>query len=160
MGCGRRDLPELKEHEIIRLDINKDVKPDIVHDLNKHPLPFKDKEFDQIHAYDVLEHLGKQGDYKFFFSEFNEYWRILKPDGLFIASTPTENSKWSFGDPGHTRVFSMNYLTYLFIDNYQQCGITQMTDYRYLYKGNFSVDSIIYDPGNEAYIFILRKIDV
>jgi hypothetical protein len=159
MGCGRRELPELKGNEIIRLDINKDVNPDVVHDLNKHPLPFKDNEFDQIHAYDVLEHLGGQGDYKFFFSEFNEYWRILKLNGLFIASTPAENSRWSFGDPGHTRVFSMQYLTYLVRNRYKQCGITQMTDYRYLYKGNFGVDSIIHDPDNMAHIFILRKLD-
>ncbi len=160
MGCGQHDLNELKEHEVIRLDINKEVYPDVVWDLNVHPLPFKDGEFDQIHAYDVLEHLGSQGDYKFFFSEFNEYWRILKVDGMFIASVPAESSKWAFGDPGHTRIFSMQYLTYLVREHYLQCGITQKTDYRYLYKGNFGIESIIYNPENECYVFLLRKLNV
>ncbi len=160
MGCGTRDLPELEHHVVIGLDIDKNLNPDVVWDLNKHPLPFKDEEFDQIRAYDVLEHLGSQGDYKFFCSEFNEYWRILKPGGIFYGSVPHESSEWLFGDPGHTRVFDVHCLAYLVQDNYKQCGATQMTDYRHLYKGNFSIESVYYRPDAKAYLFVLRKLNV
>ncbi len=40
-----------------------------------------DNLFDEIHAYEVLEHVGTQGDYKRFFWQFGQFWRILKPDG-------------------------------------------------------------------------------
>ena len=56
---------------VTRLDINPDHKPDIVWDLRQHPLPFENDSFDEIHAYEVLEHLAMQGDYKFFFAEFS-----------------------------------------------------------------------------------------
>ena len=82
IGCGSRTVKDLSfgnsEFENpVRLDINSDHKPDIVWDLTVHPLPFKDNEFDEIHAYQVLEHLAYQGDYEFFFKEFTEYHRIL-----------------------------------------------------------------------------------
>lgn len=76
----------------------------IVWDLNNHPLPFEDDTFDEIHAYQILEHLGSQGDYKFFFSEFNEYWRIIKPNGIMHIVVPEWNKIWAWGDPGHTRI--------------------------------------------------------
>ena len=162
LSCGSRNVPEFDKHELVRLDINEEVKPDIVWDLNKHPLPFKDEEFDQVHAYDVLEHLGKQGDYKFFFSEFNEYWRILKPNGLFVASVPAITSGWVFGDPGHTRVFSRYMLIFLDQNTYSQCGTSQLTDYRFIYKGNFKTENIMYPQYKEymdSMTFVLRKID-
>ena len=87
IGCGSRTVKDLSfgnsEFENpVRLDINADHNPDIVWDLTVHPLPFQDNEFDEIHAYQVLEHLAYQGDYEFFFKEFTEYHRILKPGGF------------------------------------------------------------------------------
>ena len=71
MGCGSRtekdiyiDNPEFEN--VTRLDYNADHNPDVVWDLSVHPLPFNDEEFDEIHAYEVLEHLATQGDYEFF----------------------------------------------------------------------------------------------
>ncbi len=92
IGAGSRTVKDLvitgsnKEFkDVTRLDNNKDHEPDILWDLKRHPLPFEDNYFDEIHAYEVLEHLAQQGDYEFFFSEFTEYWRILKDGGLFFA---------------------------------------------------------------------------
>ena len=86
-GCGSNKIKQIAidnchewDGELITLDINGDHKPDIIWDLNDRPLPFNDNEFDEIHFYEVIEHLGSQGDYKNFFKEFEEYWRILKPD--------------------------------------------------------------------------------
>jgi SAM-dependent methyltransferase len=146
LGCGSRTVKDIsfdgnKEFvNVIRLDNNADHKPDVLHDLTKHPLPFSDNEFDEIHAYEVLEHLAYQGDYEFFFREFTEYARILKPGGFFMASCPTWNCEWAWGDPSHRRVISKASLVFLNQDEYkQQVGKTPMSDFRYLYKADFKV---------------------
>jgi len=105
-----------------------------------HPLPFKDNEFDEIHAYHVLEHLAQQGDWRFFFNEFNEYHRILKPGGKFFGVVPVVTSIWAWGDPGHTRVFPKEYFIYLQRDSYLSCGdMNALTDYRFIYNGDFDL---------------------
>lgn len=152
LGCGNL---EMREDEI-GVDIQKPC--DVLHDLNIHPLPFDDEEFDEIHAYHILEHLGRQGDWRFFFSEWNEYYRILKPGGIFSGIVPEWNSKWAWGDPGHTRVYPLNILLFLDQDEYdKQVGVTSLTDYRAWYKGNFKLVSWAKLP--EATLkFILQKV--
>jgi SAM-dependent methyltransferase len=66
-------------------------------------LPFDDNTFDEIHAYEVLEHIGKQGDWMRILREWSEWWRILKPGGHLYASSPLWSSEWAWGDPGHTQ---------------------------------------------------------
>jgi len=146
IGCGSQRKkavydPKYKYFEdLITLDINKDHNPDVVHDLTQHPLPFFDNEFDEIHAYEVLEHLTNQGDYKFFFAEFSEYWRILKSGGRFYATVPSINSRWCWGDPSHKRVIMRETLTFLSQDEYKkQIGCTAMSDFRYIYKADFRI---------------------
>ena len=145
------------EGEIVKLDINPDCNPDVIWDLRKHPLPFVDEEFDEIHAYHILEHLAQQGDYQFFFNEFNEYYRILKPGGMFFGVVPKADSKWAWGDPGHTRVFPREYLFFLSQGFYKDAGYgNPVSDYRYIYKGDFET---IYLTGDDvvALGFILKK---
>ena len=55
--------------DLVTIDYNKDHKPNIVWDLNQRPLPFDDNQVDEIHAYEVLEHLGNgQGDWQSWFA--------------------------------------------------------------------------------------------
>jgi SAM-dependent methyltransferase len=144
IGCGSSNEKKLsltgREYfsNVTRLDINPDHNPDIVWDLRKHPLPFENDTFDEIHAYEVLEHLAPQGDYKFFFAEFSEYWRILKNKGLFFLTVPDRNSVWAWGDPSHTRILQAENFIYLDQDAYtRQIGVTTMSDFRNIYKANF-----------------------
>jgi len=140
LGCGSRTKKDLifdnrSEFEnVVRLDINPDHKPDVVWDLKDHPLPFTDNEFDEIHAYEVLEHLAYQGDFKFFFAEFSEYARILKPGGLFCASVPC--GKWTWGDPSHRRVIQNESLIFLNQAEYGQVGESNKSDFRNIYKAD------------------------
>ena len=146
IGCGGRTTKGLytkgrQEFEhLVRLDICNDHKPDVLHDLREHPLPFFDNEFDEIHAYEVLEHLAYQGDHEFFFKEFSEYWRILKPGGLFIATVPSINNRWCWGEPSHKRVIMRETLTFLSQVEYaKQVGNTPMSDFRDIYKADFRI---------------------
>lgn len=141
----------------IRLDINPDCNPDVVWDLNQRPLPFEDGEFDEIHAYEVLEHIGSQGDYNSFFEEFSEYWRILKMGGFLYASCPKYDSIWAWGDPSHTRVINQGTLAFLSQDEYKkQLGKTAMSDFRGIYKADFKC--IYSNVKNDTFLFCLEKV--
>ena len=143
--------------QLVTLDYNHDHKPDVVHDLEVFPYPFDRETFDEIHAYEVLEHTGSQGDWKFFFAQWEEFYRILKPGGLFFATVPKWDSIWAFGDPSHKRVLSHASLVFLSQAEYEkQVGKTPMSDFRFCYKGNFETVMARY-PG-ESFHFVLKAI--
>ncbi len=159
IGCGSRlkkqlFLPDHKEWEnLTTLDINPQHQPDIVYDLTQLPYPFEDNTFDEIHAYDVLEHTGVQGDYKFFFAQWSEFWRILKPDGHFFGKSPTWNSRWAWGDPSHTRIIQPESLVFLKQPEYtKQVGKSPMTDFRYIYKEDFENEYVKIDENDFFYV--------
>jgi len=121
------------------VDINPSHYPDVVWDLNNLPWPFEDNSFDEIHAYNVLEHLGQQGDYKSFFAHFDEMHRILKPGGYIAGISVDFDTVHLWADPGHTRAITRLMLqNFLSREQYElQAGKTAMTDYRFCYKGDF-----------------------
>lgn len=162
IGCGNRRDKQIRGSQhipshwanLVTLDIDPACRPDVVADLNER-LPFKDNTFDEIHAYDVLEHVGFQGDYKFFFRQFEDLWRVLKPGGFLCAVVPKQDSIWAWGDPGHTRVINPGHLSFLSQANYRtQVGKTSMTDYRRIYQGDFSI--VEHSYRGESYAFVLR----
>ncbi len=145
IGCGSNHTKKLclnnrtEWDNLTTLDYNGDHNPDIVHDLMVMPLPFEDNSFDEIHAYEVLEHTGAQGDYKFFFKQFEEFYRILKPGGVLLATCPSRNSPWAWGDPSHTRIVQPENLIFLDQSEYiRQVGKTAMSDFRNIYSADFS----------------------
>jgi len=164
IGCGRLRTPILTTdgretyNEPIFLDINKDHNPDVVHDLNVTPWPFDDNSFDEIHAYEVLEHIGRQGDAVSFFVIFSEVYRILKPDGTLHATVPDYRSQWAWGDPTHTRVITAGSLVFLCQPEYEQVGKTPMSDYRYIYKDDFDIELASTDLLPERLAFVLRAV--
>lgn len=125
--------------KLTTLDFSADHNPDVVHDLEVLPLPFPDNSFDEIHAYDVMEHIGKQGDWRFFFNQWSDIWRMLKPDGVFCGISPHWSSAWAWSDPGHSRIVSAESFIFLDQDNYRQIGQTPMTDYRFCYKADMQL---------------------
>lgn len=131
--------------ELVTLDMNPNCGADVVWDLdwitqNQMSLPFKDEEFDELAAYDVLEHIGRQGNWRGFFDEFSEYWRILKPEGTFGIIVPIGDD--ALADPGHTRFFSATQFGFLSQDFYEgNLGAgAAVTDYRWYWKHNFVID--------------------
>ena len=161
IGCGRRRERNIQVDAIVNwsnletLDINPDHEPTIVADLEVLPYEWApDNYYDEIHAYEVLEHTGAQGDFRFFFAQFSEFWRMLKPGGVICGTCPGPRSEWVRGDPGHTRQFHPYYLTFLEQVNYSQVGTTPMSDYRHWYKGDFTRELARVDGPPEAEVFV------
>lgn len=122
------------------MDHDPNCGADILHDLEQTPWPVDDDSFDECHAYEVLEHLGRQGDYRAFFTHFGEIYRLLKPGGILFATVPAWNDPWVWADPSHTRL--IDWRTLLFLDQREyanRVGKTAMTDFRWLWKGDFEL---------------------
>ena len=145
-GCGKQRLRLLSSdgdhtfcgYDLVTIDNDPSANADILMELGGD-LPFQDDEFDELHMYEVLEHLGVQGDWLGFFDEWAEYWRILKPGGRLHASVPALSSPYLWGDPGHRRAVSLETMHFLSQEEYLQCGVTPMTDYRHVWKGDFKI---------------------
>ena len=169
LGAGRDlrkkvSIPELPDEwsgELVTLDFDETCDPHVVHDLNMFPYPFDDNMFDEIHAYEVLEHCGTQGDFRFFFNQFEEIHRILKPGGYFIASCPTWDGPWAWSDPGHTRVISEHSLIFLSQEQYKLQiddldNDSPMMDYRFCYEADFELTAK--QEFENQWAFVLRAI--
>lgn len=144
LGCGSSRVKKLHQRGrsewtgLVAIDIEARHNPDVVHDINL-PLPFPDDSADEIHAYEVLEHCGRQGDYQFFFAQWSDFWRVLKPAGVFLGTVPLPTSVWAWGDPSHTRVIPKESFVFLSQPQYCQVGKTAMSDFRSIYKADFDI---------------------
>lgn len=99
MGCG-----EFKKEGYINIDISKQFNPDIIHDLERFPYPFRDDCFDLIEADHVLEHLSDP------FEVMKELNRILKPKGILIIRVP--HFSRAMTHPQHKRGFDVTFPNY------------------------------------------------
>jgi hypothetical protein len=142
LGCGHQRtkfvIPPGSNREwqdLITCDDNRKCKPDVTCNLDYSRFKiwrvqdctskgamciessskdqFKESFFTEVHAYELLEHLGRQGDTRSFFHTFSNIYRVLVPDGYLCATVPSRFSPWLWGDPGHTRVIYKESLSFL-----------------------------------------------
>lgn len=167
IGCGYRKAKSMSigaEHanwtNLVTADINPACQPDVVLDLEHTPYPFRDNCVDEIHAVEVLEHLGTQGDWRAMFDQFYELWRILRPDGILFGTVPTWQSMWAWGDPSHRRIINEGTLVFFSQRAYrEQLGKTPMTDFRWYWKGDFEVIGCqVMEQQPDHLMFALRAI--
>ena len=168
-GCGKsrekkvsfEGIPKEWSKDLITLDWDETNAPDVVHDLNIIPYPFDDDYFDEIHLYEVLEHCGTQGDFRFFFDQFSELHRIMKHGAYLVGTCPSWAGPWAWGDPGHTRIISQESLIFLSQEQYK-IQIDQegraMTDYRGLYEADFELVSKHEDEDSPNWAFVLKAV--
>ena len=169
LGCGHKKEPLLSWSEgfvryqgggdVVRFDHNPLCKPDVVCDLNDIECglgSWLGGDWDEVHAYEVWEHFGRQGDSKAFFNGVNAIGDALQESGKFILSLPKHDSIWAWGDPDHTRVIPHVVWGYLEERFYDDLGKTPSSDFRPLIKWYWDVLSIGY-VNEHCYAVCLRK---
>jgi len=96
LGCGRN----VKEGWI-NLDCVGLPGVDIVHNIEKLPLPFDDEQFDEVRCDSILEHIE-------YIPVLRDLYRILKPGGLLKIRVPHFSSRNNYVDPTHKKHFSID----------------------------------------------------
>jgi SAM-dependent methyltransferase len=116
-------------------------------DVSNGGIPYEDGYFDSVSAYDFLEHVPRYqvigGSTAFpFVMLMNEIYRVLKPNGLFIASTPAYPHEKAFQDPTHVNIITAGTHEYFVGDPpLARC---------YGFIGNFSVKKVGWDSQKNA----------
>jgi SAM-dependent methyltransferase len=168
LGCGfsRQKLLGQKGHplafaDLVTLDHNGKCSPDLLCDMNmfaggweisdctengkrcldESAAKIKDNFFAEVHAYEVLEHLGAQGDAPAFFGSFANIHRVLVPGGFLFATVPSRHSPWAWGDPSHRRLIQQESLVFLSQKRIAQNRArgTQMSDFAGLWDLDFDI---------------------
>lgn len=181
LGCGfaRQKLlgapgTNLQWQNLVTLDINAKCDPDIICDLNApiwsgatirkpelfetYEWKFKQNIFQEVHAYEVLEHLGQQGDAESFFATFRNIHHVLVAGGFLFATCPSRYSAWAWGDPSHRRIISQESLVFLsqdIIASNRQAN-TAMSDFSDLWDLDFKI--IASSDNHQTHTFCLQAI--
>lgn len=168
IGCGKNLTKQIQidgnpewTGKLTTMDINPNIGADVVFDMeivaNGGRLPFDDNTMSEVGAFNCIEHWGRQGDFRGFFWEMGEYWRILKPGGMMSILVPIGAD--AFADPGHTRFFSKNHFGFLNQEFYSRQVIldTCFTDYRgWAWTKNFDV-VYMEEHGGHHIAVVLKK---
>lgn len=101
IGCGHR-----KHAGAIGLDVVGSTQADVVCDLNRPPWPFDDDTFDDVFAYNILEHLPNT------VATMAEIHRICRNDARVHIETPHHAALESWEDPTHVHHFSLDSFDY------------------------------------------------
>jgi SAM-dependent methyltransferase len=111
LGFGSIPRNPYKMDQVYGVDIassKKDVLKFKTANLFVEKIPFESNYFDSVSAYDFIEHIPRvissypEGDVRYCFIELMyEVWRVLKPGGIFFASTPFYPNSEVFVDPTH-----------------------------------------------------------
>jgi SAM-dependent methyltransferase len=103
LGSGNK-----KREGAVNVDLVASTDPDICHDLNELPWPLPSNQFDECHAYDVVEHLED------IVKTMEELHRVCRNGAVVKITVPHFSCANAFRDPTHRHYFSalsMNYFT-------------------------------------------------
>lgn len=98
VGCGRNKLSS-GSRKVVGIDKSKDSDADVIVDIEKERLPFKDESIDRVYTSHTLEHIEN------ILFVMNEFWRVLKWDGLLTIEVPHKDCDLAWQDPTHKRYF-------------------------------------------------------
>jgi SAM-dependent methyltransferase len=100
IGCGETKMPDCVNIDCVENEI---VKPDLICDIRREPLPYKDGEVDNIYMIHAIEHI----EFYYWDQIFQEFARVLKPNGVLLLGYPefSECAKRFVDNAGGSRVF-------------------------------------------------------
>lgn len=133
LGCGRR-----KKEGYFGIDCQELEGVDLVCDCN-NIIPLENNIADEICAYDFLEHVNNDKRIHI----MSEIWRLLKPNGILTANTPSTDGRGAFQDPTHYSFWNENSFLYYTQD-----------DHRRLYdiKPKFNIIELYTTPMNTSQV--------
>jgi SAM-dependent methyltransferase len=119
LGCHFKKLDGF-----VNVDFDKEVKPEVVWDLNKMPWPFKAGSVDYINGDGVLEHLG------YLDPVFAELSRILKVGGEAYFSVPYVTNAYSISLMNYTKWHNHTHIGFIHDSFDRLCEINGMEVYK------------------------------
>ena len=129
----------------VNLDSAKLPGVDVIHDLEKLPLPFKDGEFDKILCRDILEHIE-------YLPVLKDLHRILAPGGKITIRVPHFTSKNNFIDPTHKKRFSI-YTFEMFVKDSPYAKSKERDYYFDFHFSKISSVKIIFDHSSRWFFY-------
>jgi SAM-dependent methyltransferase len=102
LGCGRKLMPYA-----LNVDLNPCVGADLVHDLDRRPWPIVDDRFNEVFAYDVLEHCAD------LIAVMDELHRVCRAGAVVRITVPHFSSANAYIDPTHRQRLSFQSFDYV-----------------------------------------------
>ena len=99
LGSGFKRYPKF-----LNVDIFKECNPDVLHDLEKTPYPFKDNSCDEILFNHSLEHIGQKPS--IFLGIMKEIYRICQHEAIIRINVPHPRHDNFLSDPTHVRAIT------------------------------------------------------
>jgi SAM-dependent methyltransferase len=94
LGSGRKYCPDA-----VNVDLGAATAPDLIHDLDQTPWPFPADRFDEVWAYDVLEHLNDV------VAAMEEIHRVCRDGAVVRITVPHFSCSNAFTDITHRHYF-------------------------------------------------------
>jgi SAM-dependent methyltransferase len=161
LGCGSHPRNPLNAEKLFGVDISlelKNSKAEILRaDLAIEKIPFPDRFFDCVTAFDFIEHiprvLYRPNRTQPFVELMNEISRVLMPGGLLISSTPAYPHKSAFQDPTHVNIITENtFEEYFSVTHKNRARI-------YGYSGELSFEHQYWRKSKHIVTFMRKKIN-
>lgn len=155
IGCGPHPKNPFGAAEVHGLDIREDLARNIRYaDLAVEGIPYSDDHFEFVSAFEFLEHVPRviyMPMRRFPFVELmNEIWRITKPGGLFLSSTPIYPFSPAFRDPTHVNLMTHETMSIYFDSRHRGAAM-------YGFRGAF--DIVAQGRLGSNLVCIMRKVE-
>lgn len=112
LGSGLHPKNPFNATSVLGVDLRAEASSNILAaDLCFGGIPLEDSAVDFVTAFDFIEHVPRVVRVESrtvypFIQLMNEIYRVLKPHGLFLSSTPAYPSKQAFQDPTHVNMIT------------------------------------------------------